>query len=875
LQTGFLHQHPGSEILLKEEFSNLAGTSINLTSYIMNFTSRKFLFFMALITLSSCFADNSNASNLETFSLNGAWQVARTGDGKWLPATVPGCIHTDLLAAGKIPDPFFRDNEQKIQWIGETNWTYRRTFEISAADLAHDRVLLRCEGLDTFATIRVNGHELARTDNMFRTYEFDAKPVLKAGTNTIEILFESVLPYMQKRNVERELYEWSGSHEPKGRAWVRKEPCNFGWDWGPVLITCGIWKNIELVLFDEARLSDVAILQDLSDKKAAKLMVQITAETTRPSALQGLVTLTQNHQLVAKSTVSLANGKAAADLTITDPKLWWPNGMGKQPLYEVRVELLSTNRTVLDSSTKRIGLRTVELLPADETHSIRFAVNGVPFFAKGANWIPADPFPNRVMPETLRRYMADAVTVNMNTLRFWGGGYYEEDALYDACDELGLLVWSDCKFACSSYPAFDAEFMENVRQEIRDNIQRLRHHPSIAVWCGNNEISLMTKPEWSTNSMGKADYDQMFSGLIADEVKSLAPQSLYVPGSPEVGDLHYWQVWHGGKSFDAYRSLNGFMSEFGFQSFPEPRSVNSYTIAEDRTSLHTPIMDWHQRSSGDGNKKISDMLERYFQPAKDFDSALWLSQILQGYGIKTGAEFWRQNMPKSMGCIYWQFNDCWPVTSWSSVDYYGRWKALHYLARHFYAPVLVSGLENTTNQSVAIYATSDLLKSASGKLTWEVTDAQGTTLTKGKESLELAAQTSRMVKSLELRELAGKYGANNLLIWLKLEVKGQPVSENLVMLVYPKELPLSGVNVDTTIKKSGHSFRVTLTADKPALWTWLSLKNEDATYSDNFVHLHPGTSSQIRVTPSREMTAKEFAQALQVRSLIDTYDINR
>lgn len=520
-----------------------------------------------------------------------------------MPAKVPGCIHTDLLAAGRIPDPFYRDNEQAIQWVGETNWTYRRTFEVSAADLAHDRVLLRCEGLDTLATVRVNGQELARTDNMFRTWKFDAKPVLKAGTNAIEISFESVLPYVQKCNAERTLFEWSGPHEPKGRAWVRKEPCNFGWDWGPVFITFGIWKNIELVTFDEARLDDVAILQDHSDKKSVKLTVQIAAETTRSSALQAVVTVTQDRKRVAQSMVSLTNGKAVSELMVTDPQLWWPAGMRKQPLYEVRVDLLGSNHEVLDSSVKRIGLRTIELLSADKTHSIRFAVNGVPFFAKGANWIPADPFASRVTPEKLRRYLADAVAVNMNTLRFWGGGYYEEDALYDACDEMGVLVWSDCKFACSSYPAFNDTFMENVRQEIQDNVRRLRHHPSIAVWCGNNEISLMTKPEWSNKSMGKADYDKLFSGLIAGEIKALAPQALYVPGSPEVGDLHFWQVWHGGKSFDAYRTFNGFMSEFGFQSFPEPRTVDSYTTDEDRASLHTPIMEWHQRSSGNGNKK--------------------------------------------------------------------------------------------------------------------------------------------------------------------------------------------------------------------------------------------------------------------------------
>ncbi len=321
-------------------------------------------------------------------SLNGQWQVALAGGNEWLPAKVPGCIHTDLLTAGRIPDPFYRDNERAVQWVGETNWTYRRTFEVSAADLAHDRVLLRCEGLDTFATVRVNGHELGRTDNMFRTWEFNAKSVLQAGTNAIEISFESVLPYMQKHNAERLLYEWASPHVTKGRAWVRKEPCNFGWDWGPVLITCGIWKNIELVTFDEARLADVAILQDYSNKKTVKLAVQIAAETTRPSALQALVVVTQDHKNITQSSVSLTNGQATAHLIITDPQLWWPAGMGKQPLYEVRVDLLGSDFEVLDSSVKRIGLRTIELLPADKTHSLRFAVNGVPFLPRAQTGFP-------------------------------------------------------------------------------------------------------------------------------------------------------------------------------------------------------------------------------------------------------------------------------------------------------------------------------------------------------------------------------------------------------------------------------------------------------------------------------------------------------
>lgn len=812
-----------------------------------------------------------SAVELRITSLDGAWQFAAAGSDDWLPAEVPGDVHTDLLAAGKIPDPFYRENEKAVQWVGETNWNYRRTFVVPAAGLARDRVLLRCDGLDTFATVRVNGHVLGRADNMFRTWEFDAKPRLRAGTNTIEISFASVLPYMARRNAERPLFEWAGPHEPRGRAWVRKEPCNFGWDWGPVLVTCGIWKNIELVSFDTARLADVAVLQDLSDKNTAKLTVNLTAETTRAADLSAVVHLSLAGQTVATVTVPLVNGKATAKLAVSHPQLWWPNGMGAHPLYTVRVDLLDARHARLDHWEKRIGLRTIRLLPADATNSLRFAINGAPFFAKGANWIPCDPFPNRVTTAQLRRYVADAAAANMNMLRFWGGGFYEKDALFDACDEMGVLVWEDCKFACSSYPAFDTNFMDNVRGEIRDNVRRLRHHPSLAVWCGNNEISLMTGPQWSTNSMGRADYDKLFSGLIGGEVRALAPQAIYVPGSPEVGDVHYWQVWHGGQPFEAYRTQTGFMSEFGFQSFPEPKTVDAYTAPADRASLFTPVMEWHQRSAGHGNQIISGMMRRYFQPPRDFDSALWLSQITQGFGIEMGVEFWRQDMPRSMGCLFWQYDDIWPAASWSSVDYFGRWKALQYLARRFYAPVLVSGRVNDTNETVAVYATSDRPDSTRGKLAWQITDLTGTTLEQGSKRLDLPARTSRAVKTLNLAPLAEKPGATNLLVWLELTTPGAGVSKNLLTLVYPKELNLRNPALAASVRQTGDEFRVTLTAQVPALWAWLTLKGADARYSDNFVHVRPGAPVKITVRPARKMTLSEFTGALQARSLYDTY----
>lgn len=803
--------------------------------------------------------------------LAGNWRATKSGEEDWISAQVPGCIHTDLLAAGKIPDPFFRENEEKVQWVGEANWTYRRSFQVPEELLKHDRVLLRCDGLDTLATVKVNGQELGKPNNMFRFWEFDVKNIVKVGENTIEVQFDSPLPYMKKREAERALYEWSGSHEPLGRAYVRKEPCNFGWDWGPVLITCGIWRNIGLLAFDHARIEDVLILQDHSATGKVGVQVEVNAEVVGSAPLKAYFEILDGDQKVASSSASLASGSAQTALAIHDPKLWWPVGMGEQPLYEVRVELRNDKGEVVDRTARRIGLRTLNLLPPDDENPLRFEANGVPFFAKGSNWIPADAFANRVTPEILRRYVADAVAVNMNALRFWGGGYYEEQALFDACDEMGICVWLDFKFACSAYPAFDDAFMQNVKVEAQEQLRRLRHHPCIAVWCGNNEISLMTKDQWSDQSMGRADYDKLFKQLIGGEVRQLAPQANYVSGSPDCGDVHYWEVWHGPKLFESYRTLNGFMSEFGFQSFPEPKTVDAFTDTDDRSSVMSPVMQWHQRSAGAGNKQITDTTLKYFKQPKDFENTLWVSQILQGYGIKIGAEHWRRSMPKSMGCLYWQYNDCWPVVSWSSVDYFGRWKALHYMARRFYAPILVSALEDKDKGTMEIHVTSDEMKARRGTVAWEVTDVTGKRVTGGHHQIEIPARQSRKIRTLDLGEEIKAHGINNLLVWLKLEVDGKIASENLATFVAPKEFKFLDPDIESKVSDHDGAFLVTLKSEKPALWCWLSLQDADARYSDNFMHLRHGNPVEIHVVPAKPMTREAFTQALRVRSLFDTY----
>jgi beta-mannosidase len=819
--------------------------------------------------------------NLIHYDLDGPWQVSASGSNDWFDATVPGCIHTDLLAAGRIPDPFFRDNESRVQWVGEQDWTYRRSFQVSDELYAREHLLLRCEGLDTLATVFINGVELGRTDNMFRTWEFDAKSYLKPGINLIEIRFDSVLPLIRSKEAEWHLPTWTY----QGTGYVRKMPCNFGWDWGPTLITCGIWRNLSLIGFDTARLGGLEILQDHSQAGMVKLNITVSAQPATGAALKAIVTVTlPDGTRRPPVECPITGGTGAVELSLDHPQLWWPAGMGAQPLYTVHAELQDARGKVLDAWQRRIGLRTLRGVPQSDSSPMQFVVNGVPFFAKGANWIPPDAFPNRTSKADLRRFMADAVKVNMNTLRFWGGGYYEDDELFDACDELGICVWMDFKFACSTYPVFDAAFLENVRREAEDQVRRLRHHPCIALWCGNNEVMFFRgKETWTKARMSEPDYYRLFDDTLGGVMRSFAPQTAFVTGSPDCGDVHFWDVWHGGKSFEAYRNVHGFLSEFGFQSYPVPATVDSSTAPEDRTGVYAPMMKYHERSNrmfvGEnedgtlGTDKIMKVVRMNFREAKDFESTLWLSQINQAYGIEFAAEGWRREMPKSMGCVYWQYNDNWPGASWSSVDYFGRWKALQYRARHFYAPLLLSGEFNPDRNKMAVWLTNDALTPVAGMLHWRVTDLMGSELRAGKKRIAAGAQKSVHVAELELNRLVRKHGANHLLVWLSFDAKGAMLADNLVLLAKPKELELRDPGLVPEVSGSGTEFKVSVRARHPALWVWLEVAGTDADLSDNFVPVTPGAPAKFTVKLHQPMTKMDFVNRLKVRSLFDTYPL--
>ncbi len=825
---------------------------------------------------------------MQLYSLNGDWELRQAGTDDCYPAKIPGCVHLDLLAADAIEDPFYRDNELSVQWISETDWLYSRTFSLDDTILMHNRLLLRCEGLDTLATITINGQQVATTDNMFRTWEFDVKQYVHSGENIIEIAFQAPLPYVRNKEVTvAPLYAWGvGQHKSNGGGWLRKQPSNFGWDWGPMLTTCGIWRTISLLAINNARLQDVHILQDHQADGGVSLDIQASVEQFSSADMSLHFEVRYEEQTVIQERVPYQAGQHI-HLNIPNPHLWWPHGMGNQPLYEVVVQLFDQDGTMIDIQRKRIGLRTLRLVcQTDEWgESFEFSANGIPFFAKGANWIPADTFVTRLTEADYRRLIEAARDVHMNMLRVWGGGIYEPDIFYDVCDELGICVWQDFMFACSTYPTYDADFMNSVKAEAQDTIRRIRHHASLALWCGNNELEQgLVANEWTATTMSWADYELLFDDLLKQLVNELAPQTDYWPGSPhsphvnradfgnpDYGDAHNWQVWHGRQPFEFYRtSQHRFVSEFGFQSFPEPQTVEAYTLPQDR-NITSFIMEHHQRSLI-GNSTIVHYMTDWFRLPTSFDMMLWLSQILQGLAIKYAVEHWRRNMPRTMGALFWQINDCWPVASWSSIDFFGRWKALHYMARRFFAPLLISGVEDIERGTVNVYVSSDAGNDQPAQIIWKLTRLDGTIVSEGNTDLTVMGRKSVCVQTLDFKREIEIEGKRNLLLWLSLCLADKVVSSNLVTFARPKHLELPNPGLKADVRRDEQNFKVTVTAERPSLYTWLTLSELDANFSDNFVHLLPGQALEITISGLPENISLATVQdRLMILSLTDTY----
>lgn len=629
---------------------------------------------------------------MKMLSLGGSWVLDIPGSPfPPISATVPGSVYQDLLTAGQIPDPFYRDNENEALKLMDYDFVYSRRFSVPADLLQCDAVVLRCLGLDTLAAVTVNGHLVGTAKNMHRTYEFDVKSALKPGENEITVKFDSPTRFIQ--NAYARSRADGSSDAMVGFPLIRKAHCMFGWDWGPRLPDAGIWRDISLLGVDTARIRDVRVTQRHEPGRVTlEAATHVTKLTGSPPVRVKLT--------APDGQVFTAQGERAV-IQVERPQLWWPNGLGEQPLYTLEVTLGDN----LDCWSRRIGLRTLTVTRKKDQwgESFSHCVNGVDVFAMGADYIPEDNLLSRVTPQRTRRLLEDAKAANMNCIRVWGGGCYPDDAFYDACDELGLLVWQDFMFACAVYN-LTPEFEENIRAEFVDNIRRLRHHASLALWCGNNEMEqFVAMGEWVSCPRQKADYIKMYEYILPQVLEREDPQTFYWPASPSSGgsfdvpwdanrgDVHYWEVWHGLKPFTDYRNhLFRYVSEFGFQSFPCMETIESFTLPEDR-NVFSYVMEKHQRNASANGKIVSYLSQMYLYPAKLTD-LVYASQLLQAQAMQYGVEHWRRNRNdcRCMGAVVWQLNDCWPVASWSSIDYYGRWKALHYYEKRFFAPVLIS-----------------------------------------------------------------------------------------------------------------------------------------------------------------------------------------
>ena len=821
----------------------------------------------------------------------------------WHPAQVPGVVQTDLLRDGLIPDPFYQDNDKRLQWIGLTDWEYRTTFQADAATMSHEHVDLVFDGLDTYADVYVNDQAVLHSDNMFRRWRVPAKTLLKTGPNTLRVVFHSpiesmipkvkALPYILPSVTTNN----TGNEENIATApYTRKAPYQYGWDWGPRYVTEGIWQPIRVETWDALRIENFHVQQQRVSKEFAALAVEVEIEASRSTPASVEITygeLGGTAGTPIRQSVQLEPGlnHVSVPIHVANPKLWYPLGYGAQDRYRFAAAV-RTGRDVAAEISLKTGLRSIELR-RDVTKtgkSFAFVVNGIPIFAKGADVIPFDSFPNRVTPEIHRQILEAARDAHMNMVREWGGGYYESDDFYDICDELGIMVWQEFIFGGDMVPG-GADFQDNVKQEAIQQVQRLRDHPSIVLWCGNNEIETGWV-HWDDRKIFQAsvsptdrekvwtDYVVLFHGILAGVVAQYAEPVPYWGSSPSAnfedppdgqtnGDMHYWQVWHALAPIEMYtKQFPRFMSEYGFQSFPEMRTIRTFAQPGDM-DIHSATMQDHQKNHG-GNERILSYMLRWYPEPKDFASFVYMSQVLQAEAIKVGAEHLRRQMPNTMGSLYWQLNDCWPVASWASIDYYGRWKALQYYARRFYDDVIVSPFAH--DGKVDVYVVSDKLQPLSGQIHTRLLDFSGKVLMEKTQDAQVPAQSSAVYFTLDEKELLANADPKKSFLVFDLAVGGQNVSRNLIFFdtMHNLDLP-TPAHIETTLGSSNGTYAVTLRSSALARSVYLSFGDLDVQTADNYFDLLPGETVTVKLKTPSTVSLDQLKSSMQVISLTDAF----
>ena len=796
-------------------------------------------------------------------SISENWKMRRVGDEAFQEAAVPGTVYTDLLRNGNMEDPFFKDNELKALKLMDEDYEYVTQFACGEDIRSSRKVLLRFDGVDTIADIYLNDAKIGSPDNMHRTWEYEVKELLKLEENELRVVFHSPTKYIE------EAFKISQTHGSEdamdGFVNIRKAHCMFGWDWGAHLPDAGLFRPVTLLGMDEVRIDSVYITQKHTDGQV-ELTFDVEANSGagtpefavcggNESGLHYSVKVTDPEGTV------LTAENSPVTMTITEPMLWWPNGYGRQDLYTVEVTLMQ-GETVTDTWERRIGLRTLTMHREKDQWGESFAcqVNGVDIFAMGADYIPEDHLLGRVTPQTTRTLLEKAKWANFNAIRVWGGGYYPEDWFYDICDELGLVVWQDFMFACAVYD-LTPEFEANIRAEFVDNIKRLRHHASLGLWCGNNEMEdfVAQRNEWVTKPQEVRDYLFMYERIIPEVLRKYDPQTFYWPSSPSSGgsfddaqdpnrgDVHYWQVWHGNKPFTEYRKyFFRYISEFGFQSFPTMKTIEKISDDPADYNIFSYVMEKHQRN-GSANGKIMNYMQQTYRYPSDFQTVLYASQLLQADGIRYGVEHFRRNRGRCMGAIYWQLNDCWPVASWSSIDYCGRLKALHYYAKRFFAPLMLSCEEQGLmtagkdlnrqyfdfEKSIRLNVANETMQEEKVTVRWALRNAKAEIIKSGEETVTVPALTSVWMDKVEFPEadIYCEYAS------YEMEKDGEIISAGTVNFSYPKYFRYE----DPHLRCSVNGDEITVTADAYAKSVEILNENEDLILSDNYFDMNGGT----------------------------------
>ena len=828
-------------------------------------------------------------------NLHEGWKFRQARLTNWYPATVPGVVHTDLLQNKIIEDPFFRLNERGLQWIDKEDWVYETCFTLAADMMRKENMELVFEGLDTYADVYLNDECILKADNMFRRWSIPVRQYIREENNILKVYFHSpvkidvpkwdALPYQYPASNDQS--ENGGLFNKKISIFARKAGYHYGWDWGPRLVTSGIWRPVYIRAWSDLRINDVFIEQ--KEVGAGRAVIAGHVELDADKDMDGvLVTITDEAtgRVLGEWQADLKRGtnRVTVDFVLHKPKLWWSNGLGEPFLYRFRTDIIAGGE-LLDSKTERVGIRSLKVVhqPDKDGHTFYIELNGRPVFAKGANYIPLDNFLPRVTPENYKRTILDAAGVNMNMLRVWGGGIYENDVFYDLCDEHGIMIWQDFMFACSMYPA-EGALLDNIHQEAVDNVKRLRNHACIALWCGNNEcqdawLGWGWKREIERQNKEYADkiwaqYRQQYHVTLPGVVKEYAPGTFYWPSSPFAferemsgttdGDRHYWSVWHGKAPISDYDSEKSrFFSEYGFQSFPEFESVKRYAPYPEDWDIRSEVMMSHQRGGDHANGLIETYLLNEYKKPRDFRAFLYMNHVLQGDAIKTAIESHRRQMPYNMGTLFWQHNDCWPVASWASRDYYGRWKAQHYYVRKAYDDILISSV--VEGDDLIVYAVSDRLENTSGRLQLQVCQFDGTVVHHWGKSVGISGNDSRVCFSAPLAKLLE--GANRGTVYVRVDYtdKSGRVYHNNYCLGKQKDMDYPKVDLQTEVRSIEGGYEVTVSADKFARAVCLSVADNESVYSDNYFDVQPKSSVQVQVRT--RLSAEAFNGSLRLTCL--------